>query len=61
MSVAMIMKQIAQANYVLHPPDLTIVPKIGHLRPYKFGEAEELIKAGREVALSMLAELDGGA
>ena len=59
MSVAMIMKQIAQANYALHPADVTIVPKIGHVKPYKFGEADELIKAGREAALSMLIKFDG--
>ena len=59
MSVAMIMNQIGRANFALNPPDVSIVPKIGHVRPYQFKEGEELIKAGRDAALSVLADIDG--
>ena len=43
----MIMKELAQARAVIHPADVTVVPKIGHVKPYDFNRAEELIAAGR--------------
>lgn len=48
----MIMKELARARAVAHPADVTIVPRIGHVKPYDFRRkrAEELIAAGRTAA-----------
>jgi NTE family protein len=58
LSVAMIMSQIAQANYIAYPADLRIVPKIGHVRPFGFHEGELLIEAGYQAIEAMAGELE---
>ncbi len=46
-----VIKELARTRAALHPADVTIVPKIGHLRLYHFHRAEELIGAGRQAAI----------
>ena len=46
-----VMKELARTRAALHPADVTIVPKIGHLRLYHFHRGQELIEAGRQAAI----------
>ncbi len=53
-SVALIMRELSLTKMKLDPPDLHIIPKVGHISPADFDRADELIAAGRELmALSL--------
>lgn len=56
-SAALIMRELALAKLALDPPDLHVVPKIGHISPADFDRADELIAAGRESMAAALRPL----
>jgi len=56
-SVALIMRELATAKLAIDPPDLHVVPKVGHISPADFDRADELIAAGRESMASALRPL----
>lgn len=51
---AMVMKELALARNIIHPPDVLVTPEIGHIKQYAFDRGGELIAAGREAALVAL-------
>lgn len=57
-TMAMVMKQLAHARFLTNPPDVLIVPKVGHIRPYAFNRAPELIEAGRAAAVDAIADIE---
>ncbi len=57
-TMAMIMRQVAQGRFVNNPPDVLIVPKIGHVRPFAFGRGKELIAAGRDATAKAISEIE---
>lgn len=57
-TMAMVMRQVAQARLATNPPDVLIVPKIGHVRPFAFGRGEELIAAGRDAANAAIGDIE---
>jgi len=56
-AMAMAMRQLANARAATDPPDVLIAPKVGHIRPYAFQNAPELIDAGRRAALDAVADI----
>ncbi len=58
-SAALMMRKLAEANLRLSPPDLHIVPQIGHISPIEFDRAEDLIAAGRTAMAAQLPVLHG--
>lgn len=56
-SVALIMRELSLAKMKLDPPDLHVIPKVGHISPADFDRADELIAAGREAMASALRPL----
>ncbi|MHA1158535.1 MAG: patatin-like phospholipase family protein [Alphaproteobacteria bacterium] len=54
MSVVMAVSTIAEKNAIIDPAEVTIVPKVGHIKPYDFMEAEALIKEGRAATEAVL-------
>ena len=56
-TMAMVMKQLAHPRFLTNPPDVLIVPKVGHVRPYAFHRAPELIEAGRAAAIDAIADI----
>lgn len=56
-ALAMIMKDLARARFQTDPPDVVIVPKVGHMKQYEFNRADSLIDAGRDAALAALAQI----
>lgn len=58
-SVALIMRKLAEANQSLCPADLRIVPAIGHISPIEFDRAQELIAAGYEATRQYASRLSG--
>ncbi len=54
---AMVMKELALARNIIHPPDVLVTPKIGHIKQYAFDRGEELIAAGRDAAEAALPEI----
>lgn len=56
-SMAMVMHQLARARFESHPPDVLIVPRVGHVKQYAFEKGEELIAAGREATLATWADI----
>ncbi|MFZ1990251.1 MAG: patatin-like phospholipase family protein [Alphaproteobacteria bacterium] len=56
-SAALIMRELALAKLAIDPPDLHVVPKVGHVSPADFDRADELIAAGRESMASALRPL----
>ncbi len=57
LSWAMAMRRLAAANQTTHPAEVTIVPRVGHIKQFEFGQGEELIAAGRDAALACLPDL----
>lgn len=57
LAFSIIMNAVAEANYRLYPPDALVVPRIGHVKPYDFGEGATLIDAGRKAALEALPDI----
>jgi len=57
LAFSIIMNAVAEANYRLYPADALVVPKIGHVKPYDFGEGGTLIEAGRKAALEALPDI----
>jgi NTE family protein len=57
-TMAMVMRQVARARFATNPPDVLIVPKIGHVRPFAFGRGMELITAGRDATIDVLSEIE---
>ena len=55
---AMVMKELALARNLLHPPDVLMTPAIGHIKQYAFDRGGELIAAGREAATAALPAIE---
>ena len=56
-SVALIMRKLAEANQSLCPADIRVVPAIGHISPIEFDRAAELIQAGYDAMRRHASEL----
>lgn len=56
-SAALIMRKLAEANLRLSPPDLHVVPAVGHFSPIEFDRADELIAEGRRAMAEALPKL----
>ena len=56
-SAALIMRELAQAKLLADPPELQVIPKVGHVSPADFDKAAELIASGRESMASALRPL----
>lgn len=56
-TMAVVMKQLANARSLTSPPDVLIVPKVGHIRPYAFHRAPELIEAGWAATVDAIADI----
>jgi NTE family protein len=54
---AMVMKELAVARNIIHPPDVLVTPKIGHIKQYAFDRGEELVAAGREATDAALPQI----
>lgn len=58
-SVALVMRKLAEANQSLCPADLRVVPAIGHVSPIEFDRAPELIQAGYDATRQHASRLSG--
>lgn len=58
-SGALIMRELAASRLARDPPDLEVVPEVGHISPADFDRADELIKAGEEAMTAALPRLKG--
>jgi NTE family protein len=56
-SAALIMRELARAKLALGPPDIHVVPEVGHISPVDFVRADELIEAGRSAMTAQIEPL----
>lgn len=56
-SVALMMRELALAKLALDPPDVHVVPPVGHISPIEFDRAVDLIEAGRTAMQAALPAL----
>ena len=54
---AMVLNELTRARLAEYPADLLITPKIGHIQPHAFDQADVLIELGRKAALDSLPAL----
>ncbi|MBO6503473.1 MAG: patatin-like phospholipase family protein [Kordiimonadaceae bacterium] len=52
------LKSLSQANLAADRPDVTIVPRIGHIDMADFTQADELIALGKKATYDMLTEIE---
>lgn len=56
-SLSIIQDRLTRSRLAGDPPDVHVKPRIGHIGLLEFEKAEELIKAGEEIAEEMIPEI----
>jgi NTE family protein len=56
-SAALIMRELAHAKLAIEPPDVHVIPKVGHFSVVEFDRADDLIAAGRAAMQAQIGAL----
>ena len=57
-SIGMVTRQLARTRFLTNPPDVLVLPRVGHLKQYDFKRASELIAAGEEAIEAVWPEIE---